>query len=161
MREAQLHLILVQEVLGHRALHRLPVLQLEGEALHLRRAPRNIAHPILALHRAAVGDLNLEALDLLGELDALGVGERSALIIDVPYVQHLAHEIDHRLRLEEGRRRHVDVEHHLPLAGPHRLVKAKPHLAAPAERVVIPLGAERDTWGIRLQNIILILTIEK
>ncbi len=89
MREAQLHLILVQEVLGDRALHRLPVLQLEGEALHLRRAPRNITNPILALHRPAVGDLNLEALDLLGELDAHGVSERLALIVDIANVQHL------------------------------------------------------------------------
>ena len=30
VREAQLHLVLVQEVLGHGALHCLPVLQLEG-----------------------------------------------------------------------------------------------------------------------------------
>ncbi len=93
MREAQLHLILVQEVLGHRALHRLPVLQLEGEALHLRRPPRNITHAILALHRPAVGDLNLEALDLLGELDAHGVGERLALIVDIANVQHLRIQI--------------------------------------------------------------------
>jgi hypothetical protein len=40
-------------------------------------------------------------------------------------------------------------------------VEAKPNLPPSAQRVVIPLGAERDTWGIRLQNIILILTIEK
>jgi hypothetical protein len=33
-----------------------------------------------------VGDLDLEALDLLGELDTHGVGERLALILYVPNV---------------------------------------------------------------------------
>ena len=89
MGEAKLHLVLVEEVLGHRALHRLPVLQLEREALHLCRAPRHVADAILALHRAAVGDLDLEPLDLLGELDAHGVGERLALVLYIPNVQDL------------------------------------------------------------------------
>jgi hypothetical protein len=35
VRVAQLHLVLVQEVLGDGALHRLPVLELQREALHL------------------------------------------------------------------------------------------------------------------------------
>ena len=44
MGESELHLILVKKVLGHGALHCLAIVQLQGEALHLGRAPRNIAH---------------------------------------------------------------------------------------------------------------------
>ena len=44
MGESELHLVLVKEVLGHGALHGLAIIQLQGEALHLSRAPRNIAH---------------------------------------------------------------------------------------------------------------------
>ena len=42
--EPQLDLILVEEVLGHGALHRLPVVQLQGEALHLRGPPGDVTH---------------------------------------------------------------------------------------------------------------------
>jgi hypothetical protein len=59
------------------------------------------------------------------------------------WVPYLAHEVNSSLGLVEGGGGHVNVEHHLPLAGPHRLVEAKPNLAPSAQRVVVPLGAER------------------
>ena len=71
MRVAQLHLVLVQKVLGHRTLHGLAVVQLQGEGLHLSGASRDVAHPVLPPHGAAVGDFDFEALDLLGEFDPL------------------------------------------------------------------------------------------
>ena len=89
MGEAELHLVLVQEVLGHRALHRLPVLKLKGEALHLGGPARHVAHAVLALQGPAVGDLNLQALDLLGELDPHGVSQWLPLVVDIANIQHL------------------------------------------------------------------------
>ena len=91
---AQFHLVLVEEVLGHGALDRLAVLELQREALHLRRPPRHVADAILPPHGSAVSDLDLEALDLFCELDSLRIGQRSPLVVDVPDVQHLAHEVD-------------------------------------------------------------------
>ena len=73
-------------------------------------------------------DLDLEAPDLLGELDPHAVGERLPLVVDVPDVEHLAHEVDGRLGLVEGRGGDVDIEHHLPLARPDGLVETEPHL---------------------------------
>ena len=57
---AQLHLVLVQEVLGDGALDRLAILELQRERLHLRRTARHVAHAVLAPHRTAVSDLNLQ-----------------------------------------------------------------------------------------------------
>ncbi|KAH9388096.1 hypothetical protein TYRP_009303 [Tyrophagus putrescentiae] len=84
------------------------------------------------------------ALDLLGELDALRVGQRLALLIHIANVQHLAHKIDHWLRLVEGRRADVNVQRHLPLRRSHRLVEAEPDLAPSAQRVVVALGAAEE-----------------
>lgn len=39
---------------------------------------------------------------LLGEFDALGVCQRFGLFINILYIQHLAHELDHRLSTVEG-----------------------------------------------------------
>ena len=137
MCEPQLDLILVEEVLGHGALHRLPVLQLQGEALHLRGPPRDVTHAVLPPHAAAVRDLDLQALDLLRELDPLRVGQRLPLLLDVPDVEDLAHELDDGLGFVEGGGGHIDVKHHLPLAGPHRLVEPEPDLAAATQRVIV------------------------
>ena len=49
-----------------------------------------------------MGDLDLEALDLLGELDPLGVGQGPSLVVDVANVEHLAHEIDHCGKRKSG-----------------------------------------------------------
>ena len=153
--EPQLDLILVEEVLGHGALHRLPVVQLQGEALHLCWPPGDVTHlhtagylhtstgfllnthSVLPPHGTAVCDLDLETANLLGELDPLRVGERLALVVDVSDVEDLAHEVDGGLGFVEGGGRHVHVEHHLPLAGPHRLVEPEPDLAAAAQRVIV------------------------
>ena len=153
--EPQLDLILVEEVLGHGALHRLPVVQLQGEALHLRGPPGDVTHldtagihfhqhwvildthSVLPPHGTAVCYLNLETANLLGELDPLRVGERLALVVDVSDVEDLAHEVDGGLGFVEGGGRHVHVEHHLPLAGPHRLVEPEPDLAAATQGVIV------------------------
>lgn len=42
----------------------------------------------------------------LGELDALRVRQGFGLLVDVLYVQHLAHELYHRLSSVESGRRH-------------------------------------------------------
>lgn len=42
----------------------------------------------------------------LGELDALRVRQWLGLLVDVLYVQHLAHELNDRLGTVEGRGRH-------------------------------------------------------
>ncbi len=68
--------------------------------------------------------------------------------MDGDWTRYLAHEVNSSLGFVEGGGGHVNVEHHLPLAGPHRLVEAKPNLAPSAQRVVVPLGAERDTGGL-------------
>ena len=140
--EPQLDLILVEEVLGHGALHRLPVLQLQGEALHLRGPPRHVTHAVLPAHAAAVRDLDLQTLDLLRELDPLRVRQRLPLLLDVSDVEDLAHELDDGLSFVEGGGRHVDIEHHLPLAGPHRLVEPEPDLAAATQRVIVTCRIE-------------------
>lgn len=70
--------------------------------LHLSGAASDVAHTILATHLAAVGDLDLQTLDLLRELDALRIGERFALLVDVANVQHLAHEVNDWLSLVES-----------------------------------------------------------
>ena len=43
---AQLHLVLVQKVLGDGALHRLAVVKLEGEGLHLSGATGHVANTV-------------------------------------------------------------------------------------------------------------------
>ena len=57
---------------------------------------------------------------------------------------YLAHEVDGGLGLVEGGGGDVNVEHHLPLAGPHRLVEAKPDLPTTAQRVVVALRTRRN-----------------
>ena len=44
MCKSEFDLVLVQEILGHGALNRLSIVQLEGEALHLGRSSCNIAN---------------------------------------------------------------------------------------------------------------------
>jgi len=56
---------------------------------------------------------------------------------------NLAHEVYCRLGLVEGSGRHVNVEHHLPLAGADRLMETKPNLTTSAQRVVVTLRAEK------------------
>ena len=56
--------------------------------------PCDVADPVLPPHGAAVSDLDLQTLDLLRELHALGVGQRAALVVDVANVEDLAHEVD-------------------------------------------------------------------
>ena len=75
----------------------------------------DVAHPVLSPHGPAVSDFDLQAFDLLGELDALGVAQRFALFVGVAHVQHFAHEVDDRLGLVEGSGTYVDIEHHFPL----------------------------------------------
>jgi hypothetical protein len=130
VRVSQLHLVLVQEVLGHRALDRLAVLQLQWEAersgcvsikgsalglkflrLHLCRASGDIANTVFPPHGTTVGDLNLQTLDFLGEFDSLGVCQRFSLFIDIPDIQHLTHELNHRLRFVESRGRNCETNH--------------------------------------------------
>ena len=115
----------------------LPLYARSNLRLHLCGSSRHIADAILAPHRTAVGDFDLEPLDFLGELDALRIGQRFALLVDVSDVQHLAHELNHRLRLVERGSRYckaknkssylfsispaekpfltVNIKHHLPL----------------------------------------------
>jgi hypothetical protein len=71
--------------------------------LHLCWSSCHITHSVLPSHGTTVCDFNLESLDLFGELDPLGICQGFALLIYVPYVQYLAHELYHRLRLVEGR----------------------------------------------------------
>lgn len=42
--------------------------------------------------------------DLLGEFDALGVSQRFGLFVNILDIQHLAHELYHRLSTVESRR---------------------------------------------------------
>ena len=128
--------MLLLKVLGHRALDRLAGLELERKGLRVRRPSGHVAHAVLASHGSAVGDLDLEALDLLGELDALGVVERLVVLVYVGQVEYLAEELDHGLALVEGGGRHVDVQAHLPLRRSHRLMKAEPDLASATQRIV-------------------------
>jgi hypothetical protein len=66
---------------------------------------------------------------------------------DILYVHHfnscvyLTHEVDGGLGLVEGSGGHVNVEHHLPLAGTHRLVEAKPNLTTTSQWVIVSLRA--------------------
>ena len=99
-------------------------------------------HSVLPPHGTAVCYLNLETANLLGELDPLRVGERLALVVDVSDVEDLAHEVDGGLGFVEGGGRHVHVEHHLPLAGPHRLVEPEPDLAAATQGVIVTCRIE-------------------
>ena len=98
--------------------------------------PSHIAYSVLSPHRTAVRDLNLQALDLLREFDALRIIQRLVVLIYRLDIKNLAQEINDGLRLVEGRGGHVDVEAHLPLGGPHRLVEAEPDLATAAQRIV-------------------------
>lgn len=56
-----------------------------------------------------MGDFNLQAFDLLGELDTLRVSQWLSLVIDVANVQYFAHELNYWLRFVEGSCRHVNV----------------------------------------------------
>ena len=113
--ESQLHLVFVQEVLGDSALHSLTIVKLQGERLHLSWPPCDIAYPVFPPHLAAMVNFDLEAFDLLGKLDPLGIGEWLPLIIDVTDVENFAHEVNHRLSLIKCSSRDVNVEVHLPL----------------------------------------------
>ena len=62
--------------------------------MHLCRPPGHVANAVLPSHVAAVVDLDLEALDLLRELDALGIRQRSSLVVDVTNVEDFTHEVD-------------------------------------------------------------------
>ena len=55
---------------------------------------------LLAVERASL------TFDLFGELDTVGVCEGAGLLVDVVDVQDLAHELDDRLGLVEGRGGH-------------------------------------------------------
>ena len=57
---------------------------------------------------------------------------------------YLAHEVDSGLGLVEGGGGDVNIEHHLPLAGPDRLVEAKPNLPTTAQRVVVALRTRKE-----------------
>lgn len=130
--------------------------------LHLRGPPRDVANPVFPTHRAAVGDFDFQALDLFGELHPLAVSQRLPLLINVPNVQHFAHEFDYGLRFVECRRRYwkqssemwfwrfwegftVYVQHHFPLTGPHRLVETKPHLPTATYKNSFIEGNEKKT----------------
>ena len=61
--------------------------------------------------------------DLLGETHSLRVGQRLRLLVDVPDVQHLAHELDYGLGFVEGGGRHCGTDstmrlRSLPADGP-------------------------------------------
>ena len=90
--------------------------------------------------------MGLLTFDLLGELDPVRVAERSAefLALTLLEVQHLDQEVYDTLLLVEGGGRGVDVQHHLPVRGPHTLVEPEPHLPAPAQRVVVVLGGREE-----------------
>ena len=100
---------------------------------------------------------HLLTFDLLGELDPVRVAERSAefLALTLLEVEYLHEEVDDTLLLVKGGGRGVNVEHHLPVRGPHTLVEPKPHLSAPAQRVVVVLrGREKGTthWRVTAQT---------
>ena len=69
---------------------------------------------------------------------------------------YLAHEVYCRLGLVEGSGGHVNVEHHLPLAGADRLMETKPNLTASAQRVIVTLRAEKKKYNIKIVEKILI-----
>ena len=89
-----------------------------------------------------MSDLNLEASNLLGELDSLGVRERLPLVLHISDVQHLAHEVNGWLGLVEGGGRHVHIEHHLPLRGSHGLMEAKPDLSTSTQGMIVAWNME-------------------
>lgn len=77
--------------------------------MHLRWSTGDVADAVLTTHRTAVGNFDLETLDFLGEFDTLRIGERFALLVDIPNVQYLAHELDDRLCFVESRGRNYGV----------------------------------------------------
>ena len=101
------HLVLVQEILGHRALDRLTIFQLQREGLQLSWSPGHVTDSILPPHGSAVGDLDLQSFDLLRELDSLRIRQGFSLLVDVTNVQDFAHEFDDRLCLVKGSGRDV------------------------------------------------------
>jgi hypothetical protein len=149
VRVAQLHLVLVEEILCDSALDRLSIVKLEREALHLCGTTGDIAHSIFTAHRAAVRDFDLQAFDFLSEFDTLRIGERFALFVDVADVEHLTHELDDGLSLVESRRRHINVEHHLPLRWTHTLMETEPDFTTAAKRVIIAIGGAEETASDR------------
>ena len=84
-----------------------------------------------------MSDLNLEATNLLGELDSLRVREWFPLVLYISDVENLAHEVDGWLGFVEGGGGHVDIEHHLPLRGSHGLMESKPDLSASTQGVIV------------------------
>ena len=101
-------------------------------------------YSIFPSHCTAVSDLYLQTSDFLRELDSLGVSERLPLILDVPDVQDLAHEVDGGLGLVEGSGGDIHVEHHLPLARSHRLMESKPDLASSTQRMIVAIGTGEE-----------------
>ena len=77
--------------------------------------PCDIANPVFPPHLAAMVYFNLEAFDLLGKLNPLGVCEGLPLIIDVADVKDFTHEVNYWLSLVKCRSRDINVEVHLPL----------------------------------------------
>lgn len=105
----QLDVVLLLEVLGYGALDRLAGLELQRKRLRVRWATRDVAHAVLATHRAAVRDLDLEAFDLFGELDALCIVQGLVELVDRLDVEDLAQELDHWLRFVEGCRAYFNA----------------------------------------------------
>ena len=64
---------------------------------------------------------------------------------------YLTHEVNCRLCFVESCGGHVNVQHHLPLAGPDRLVETKPDLSSSTKRVVVSIWAAEEGpshWGV-------------
>ena len=97
----ELRVTFLLEILGHCALYSLSTLQLQRKRLMAGRAAGNITHAVFPLRLSTVGHFHLQALDL-GEAHTLRVREGFGLLIYVPDVEHLTHELNHWLCLVEG-----------------------------------------------------------
>lgn len=73
--------------------------------LHLSWPTCNITHAIFAPHGPTMSNLDFQPFDLFGEFDALRVGQRFPLIVDISDVQNFAHELDDWLSFVKCRRR--------------------------------------------------------
>lgn len=70
--------------------------------LHLGWFTCNIAHSIFSLHSSAVSYLDLETLYFFGKFHSLRIRQWLPLLIDISYIQHLAHKFYDRLCFVEG-----------------------------------------------------------
>ena len=91
-----------------------------------------------------MSDLYLQTSDFLREFDSLGVSERLPLILNIPDVKDLAHEVNSGLGLVEGGGGDVHVEHHLPLARSDGLMESKPDLTSSTQRMIITIGTGEE-----------------